>query len=85
MQRVTKKVKGHMLRKYDLLGEIVRKRYVCVPYNKTNRGLVLELRMEQRCDLESSRKKDGGERVFQSKSERNEKVKKRGETVFILG
>ena len=53
-----------MLKYSDLIGQIQRKRDVCVPYSKRSRGLASKSQTKLRCDLNSSEKKNGGERVF---------------------
>ena len=53
-----------MLESKKILGEIREKGHGRVPYAERSCGLVLELKTEQQRDLESSNKKNSGERFF---------------------
>ena len=67
-----------------IFGETAKKRHGYVPYAEKNRGLVLKLKMEQRCDLRSLSKFNGDKGFFGVKGIKNEDVK-RMKPVFILG
>ena len=57
-------MKSHMLESAKILGEMKRYRYEKVPYEERSPGLVSKFKIRHGCNLESSVKVDGGERVF---------------------